>query len=203
MKLQRERLIFLKKAKRREYPSKKLGFGGEKLDKVMMSESVSNIESCFVDKKRVKTPTFNQLTAPYHEPFCLDIFILNAFAVRACIVHRVTSKVVAMAHSISMDMKLDLGSNRNTNACAAIGSILAHRVRGDYILDVVYTPKERGQAGGKAAIVLQVIIDNGVNVKGFYCSDRKRFIAITWRCRNNQDNQRQQEVLLLGIAYEK
>ncbi|KAK0596629.1 hypothetical protein LWI29_017523 [Acer saccharum] len=150
--------------KKKENPSQKLGFGGEKLNKVMMSENVSDIESCFVDKKRVRTPTFNQLTAPYHEPFCLDIFISNA-SVRACVVHRVTSKVVAVAHSISKDMKFDLGSTRNANACAAIGSILAQRALGDDIHDVVYTPRKGEKLEGKLQIVLQAIIDNGVNVK--------------------------------------
>ncbi|KAI9162425.1 hypothetical protein LWI28_027189 [Acer negundo] len=152
--------------KKKENPSQNLGFGfgGEKLNKVMMSENVSDIESCFLDKKRVRIPTFNQLTAPYHEPFCLDIFISNA-SVRACIVHRVTSKVVAVAHSISKDMKFDLGSTRNANACAAIGSILAQRALGDDIHDVVYTPRKGEKLEGKLQIVLQAIIDNGVNVK--------------------------------------
>ncbi|KAH7573778.1 hypothetical protein JRO89_XS03G0205500 [Xanthoceras sorbifolium] len=144
--------------------SKGKSFGGEKLNKVMMSGSVSNTETSFADKKRVRTPTFNQLTAPYHEPFCLDIFISNA-SVRACIVHRVTSKVVAVAHSISKDLKFDLGSTRNANACAAVGSILAQRALGDDIHDVLYTPRKGEKLEGKLQIVLQAIIDNGVNVK--------------------------------------
>lgn len=40
-----------------------------------------------VGKKKVGTPTFNQLTAPYSETFCLDIFISTA-SVHACIIHR-------------------------------------------------------------------------------------------------------------------
>ncbi|KAK3190053.1 hypothetical protein Dsin_029614 [Dipteronia sinensis] len=135
------------KENKKENPSQKLGFGGEKLN-----------------KKRVRTPTFNQLTAPYHEPFCLHIFIWNA-SVRACIVHRVTSKVVAVAHSISKDMKFDLGSTRNAHACAAIGSILAQRALGDDFHDVVYTPRKGEKLEGKLQIVLQAISDNGVNVK--------------------------------------
>ncbi|KAL5782611.1 hypothetical protein ACOSP7_007640 [Xanthoceras sorbifolium] len=152
------------KESKKENPSQNLGFGGEKLNKVMMSGSVSNTETSFADKKRVRTPTFNQLTAPYHEPFCLDIFISNA-SVRACIVHRVTSKVVAVAHSISKDLKFDLGSTRNANACAAVGSILAQRALGDDIHDVLYTPRKGEKLEGKLQIVLQAIIDNGVNVK--------------------------------------
>lgn len=124
----------------------------------------SNMESCYGEKKKVRTPTFNQLTAPYHEPFCLDIYISKA-SVRACIVHRVTSKVVAVAHSISKDMKFDLGSTRNAAACAAVGGILAQRALADDIHDVVYTPRKGERLEGKLQIVLQSIIDNGVNVK--------------------------------------
>ncbi|KAL9327922.1 hypothetical protein ACSQ67_002925 [Phaseolus vulgaris] len=114
--------------------------------------------------KRQRTPTFNQLTGPYHEPFCLDIFISNA-SVRACIVHRVTSKVVAVAHSISKDLKFDLASTKNKTTCAAVGAILAQRALGDDIHDVIYTPRKGERVEGKLQIVLQSIIDNGIRVK--------------------------------------
>ncbi|KAM6545463.1 hypothetical protein CsatB_026199 [Cannabis sativa] len=115
-------------------------------------------------KKKLRNPTYNQLTGPYHEPFCLDIFISNA-SVRACIVHRATSKVVVVAHSISKDMKFDLGSTRNSAACSAVGSVLAQRALADDIHDVVYTPRKGDKLEGKLGLVLQSIIDNGINVK--------------------------------------
>ncbi|KAB1670461.1 hypothetical protein ES319_1Z163000v1 [Gossypium barbadense] len=121
------------------------------------------VEVCSAEKK-VRTPTFNQLTGPYHEPFCLDIYISKA-SVRACIIHRATSKVVAVAHSISKDMKIDLGSTRNASACAAVGLILAQRALDDDIHDVIYTPRKGDKLEGKLQIVLESIIDNGVNVK--------------------------------------
>ncbi|BAU00784.1 hypothetical protein LR48_Vigan442s000800 [Vigna angularis] len=114
--------------------------------------------------KRQRTPTFNQLTGPYHEPFCLDIFISKA-SVRACVVHRVTSKVVSVAHSISKDIKFDLASTKNKTTCAAVGAILAQRALGDDIHDVIYTPRKGERVEGKLQIVLQSIIDNGINVK--------------------------------------
>ncbi|XP_022721745.1 uncharacterized protein LOC111279109 [Durio zibethinus] len=135
---------------------------------VVKNRSVTNVldkfEVCSVEKKKVRAPTFNQLTGPYHEPFCLDIYISKA-SVRACIVHRATSKVVAVAHSISKDMKFDLGSTRNASACAAVGEILAQRALDDDIHDVIYTPRKGDRLEGKLQIVLQSIIDNGVNVK--------------------------------------
>lgn len=157
----------VKKAKTSPYVTSK----EEKLPKVQVTRSSSVIIPC-VDEindvhpvnKRQRTPTFNQLTGPYHEPFCLDIFISNA-SVRACIVHRVTSKVVAVAHSISKDMKFDLASTKNKTTCAAVGAILAQRALADDIHDVIYTPRKGERLEGKLHIVLQSIIDNGINVK--------------------------------------
>nr|CAB3494385.1 unnamed protein product [Digitaria exilis] len=77
-------------------------------------------EEDMVEVKRERVPTFNQITDPYHHPFCLDIHVTKG-SVRACFVHRVTSRVVAVAHSISKDMKFDLGSRKGKGmkACAA------------------------------------------------------------------------------------
>lgn len=115
-------------------------------------------------KKKTRVPTFNELTGPYHEPFCLDIFISKA-SVRACIVHRVTSKVVVVAHSISKDMKFDLTSTRNARACEAVGEVLARRALADDIHNVVYTPRRGEVLEGKLGIVVREITRNGVNVK--------------------------------------
>jgi large subunit ribosomal protein L18 len=114
--------------------------------------------------KRQRNPTFNQLTGPYHEPFCLDIYISKA-SVRACIVHRVTSKVVVVAHSISKDLKFDLSSTKNKTTCAAVGEILAQRALADDIHDIIYTPRKGERVEGKLQIVLNSIIDSGINVK--------------------------------------
>ncbi|XP_009623876.1 uncharacterized protein [Nicotiana tomentosiformis] len=114
--------------------------------------------------KRLRVPTFNQLTAPYHEPFCLDIYVSKG-SVRASIIHRATSKVVAVAHSISKDMKFDLGSTKNRATCAAVGEVLAQRALADDIHNVVYTPRKGEKLEGKLEIVLQSITNNGINVK--------------------------------------
>ncbi|KAJ0092876.1 hypothetical protein Patl1_25365 [Pistacia atlantica] len=161
---ERENHVGAEKSKMKMNQRQDFASGGKELYKGVVNERLSNMESCYVDKKKVRTPTFNQLTAPYHEPFCLDIYISKA-SVRACIVHRVTSKVVAVAHSISKDMKFDLGSTRNATACAAVGGILAQRALADDIHDVVYTPRKGERLEGKLQIVLQAILDNGVNVR--------------------------------------
>ncbi|XP_047975198.1 uncharacterized protein LOC125217716 [Salvia hispanica] len=120
--------------------------------------------SSITANKKQRTPTFNQLTAPYHEPFCLDVFISKG-SVRACIVHRATSNVVVVAHSISKDMKFDLGSTKNKDACAAVGRILAQRALDDDIHNVVFTPRKGERVEGKLQIVVKSIIAGGVDVK--------------------------------------
>ncbi|KAJ8549015.1 hypothetical protein K7X08_032722 [Anisodus acutangulus] len=86
-------------------------------------------------------------------------------SVSASIIHRATSKVVAVAHSISKDMKFDLASTKNNATCAAVGEVLAQRALADDIHNVVYTPRKGEKLEGKLNIVLQSVINNGVNVK--------------------------------------
>lgn len=134
------------------------------LPKVMKNRAPPEERDTSSVGKRERTPTFNQLTAPYYEPFCLDIFISKS-SVRACIIHRVTSKVVVVAHSISKDMKFDLKSTKDDNACAAIGEILAQRALTDDIHDIVYSPRKGDKVEGKLQIVLESIINHGISVK--------------------------------------
>ncbi|TKV93279.1 hypothetical protein SEVIR_9G215700v4 [Setaria viridis] len=124
------------------------------------------LEDDAVEVKRERVPTFNQMTDPYHKPFCLDIHVTKG-SVRACFVHRVTSRVVAVAHSISKDMKFDLGSRKGKSikACAAVGALLAKRAIEDDIHNAVYTPRKGDRIEGKVEVVLRAIIDNGVDVK--------------------------------------
>ncbi|KAF0930244.1 hypothetical protein E2562_030885 [Oryza meyeriana var. granulata] len=117
-----------------------------------------------VEANSDRVPTFNQMTDPYHHPFCLDIHVTKG-SVRACFVHRVTSKVVTVAHSISKDMKFDVGSRKGMKACAAVGAVLAKRAIEDDIHNAVYTPRKGDRIEGKIEIVLRAIIDNGVDVK--------------------------------------
>lgn len=152
------------RSKINDKPDNRLASGHVKLPEHVKNKYVIvERENDDIEKKR-RTPTFNQLTAPYHEPFCLDIYISKA-SVRACVVHRVTSKVVAVAHSISKDMKFDLNSRKDSSACAAVGAVLAQRALGDDIHNLLYTPRKGERIEGKLQIVLQSVIDNGINVK--------------------------------------
>lgn len=108
--------------------------------------------------------SFKEMTDAYMHPFCLDIFISKS-SVCACIVHRVTCNVVAVAQSISKDMKSDLISKKDLTACAAVGGILAQRAIADDIYTAVYTPRKGDKLEGKLMVVLQSIIDHGVDIK--------------------------------------
>ncbi|KAI4304055.1 hypothetical protein MLD38_039619 [Melastoma candidum] len=160
-----------KEMERKERPHQSMVSDSAKFPEAIKKNSSMNQVDALADprehqSKKLRSPTFNQLTGPYHEPFCLDIYISKA-SVRACIIHRVTSKVVAVAHSISKDMKFDLGSSRNvkTASCAAVGEILARRALEDDIHDVLYIPRKGDKLEGKLMVVLQAIISGGVNVK--------------------------------------
>lgn len=124
----------------------------------------NDMDDAMMVVKRVRTPTYNQTTDPYHQPFCLDIHVTKG-SVRACVVHRVTSRVVVVAHSISKDMKFDLMSRKDSRACAAVGAALAQRAMADDIHNVVYTPRKGEKIEDKLLIVLQAIVDRGINVK--------------------------------------
>ncbi|KAI5015491.1 hypothetical protein ZWY2020_056881 [Hordeum vulgare] len=117
-----------------------------------------------VEVKRDRVPTFNQMTDLYHHPFCLDIHVSKG-SVRACFVHRVTSRVVSVAHSISKDMKFDLSSRKGIKACVAVGALLVKRAIEDDIHNAIYTPTKGDKIEVKIEVVLRGIIENGVDVK--------------------------------------
>lgn len=115
-------------------------------------------------ERKKKLMSFKEMTDAYMHPFCLDIFISKS-SVCACIVHRVTCNVVAVAQSISKDMKSNLISKKDLTACAAVGGILAQRALADDIYTAVYTPRKGDKLEGKLMVVLQSIIDHGVDIK--------------------------------------
>ncbi|KAA8548645.1 hypothetical protein F0562_000329 [Nyssa sinensis] len=179
-----------RESQKKEERSCNLASASERLPKPIKNESLFSslheMNNHPVGKK-VRIPTFNQLTAPYHEPFCLDIYITKG-SVRASIIHRATSKVVAVAHSISKDFKFELASTKNVTACASVGEVLAQRALGDDIHNVVYTPRKGDKLEGKLQIVLQSIIDNGVNVK-VKLKQRRRALGVTQSGNSSEEHE--------------
>ncbi|XP_057849525.1 uncharacterized protein LOC131060359 [Cryptomeria japonica] len=115
-------------------------------------------------ERKKKLMSFKEITDAYMRPFCLDIFISKS-SVCACIVHRVTSKVVVVAQSISKDMKNELLSTKDLTACAAVGGLLAQRALADDIYTAVYTPRKGEKIEGKLMVVLQSLVDHGLDIK--------------------------------------
>lgn len=120
-------------------------------------------EEAALERKK-KLMSFKEITDAYMRPFCLDIFISKS-SVCACIVHRVTSKVVVVAQSISKDMKNELVSTKDLTACAAVGGLLARRALADDIYTAVYTPRKGEKIEGKLMVVLQSLVDHGLDIK--------------------------------------
>ncbi|GMP83500.1 hypothetical protein CsSME_00037392 [Camellia sinensis var. sinensis] len=115
-------------------------------------------------KNTDKHVSFKQRTMAYMEPFTLDVFISKRF-VSASFTHRVTSKQIAVAGTNSKDNKAALKSRSNISACLAVGRILAERAREADVYTASYTPRERDKFEGKIRVVVQSLIDNGIDVK--------------------------------------
>ncbi|CAL5350236.1 unnamed protein product [Camellia sinensis] len=115
-------------------------------------------------KNTDKHVSFKQRTIAYMEPFTLGVFISKRF-VSASFTHRVTSKQVAVAGTNSKDIKAALKSRSNISACLAVGRILAERAREADVYTASYTPRERDKFEGKIRVVVQSLIDNGIDVK--------------------------------------
>ncbi|CAL5350235.1 unnamed protein product [Camellia sinensis] len=115
-------------------------------------------------KNTNKHVSFKQRTIAYMEPFTLDVFISKRF-VSALFTHRVTSKQVAVAGTNSKDIKVALKSRSDIPACLVVGRILAERAREADVYTASYTPRERDKFEGKIRVVVQSLIDNGIDVK--------------------------------------
>ncbi|KAK6146067.1 hypothetical protein DH2020_019936 [Rehmannia glutinosa] len=111
---------------------------GRDKDKTLIYRLQEWGDSCVGKKQR--TLTFNQLTAP-------------------------TTNRSVWIFMYRRDMKFDLGSTKNRSACAAVGKVLAQRALADDIHNVVYTPRKGDKVEGKLQVVLNSIVDGGVDVK--------------------------------------
>ena len=111
-----------------------------------------------------KHVSFKQRTVAYMELFTLDVFIAKGF-VSASITHRVTCKQVAVAGTNFKDIKAVLKSRSDIPACLSVGQILSDRAREADVYNASYTPRDRDKFVGKIIVVVQSLIDNGIDIK--------------------------------------
>jgi large subunit ribosomal protein L18 len=97
------------------------------------------------------------------KPFTLDIFFSTKY-IHASIMHRVTSKVVAVASTNAKEFRGNLKSYRDFSACKVIGKTLAERAIEADVYTVVYEPRKGEKFEGKLAAVVGTVEENGVHV---------------------------------------
>lgn len=114
-------------------------------------------------KKKNNKKSFKLRTEKYLQPFSLDIFLSSKY-VHASIMHRVTSKVVAVASSNSKEFRNNLKSYKDFSACKIIGQTLAQRAVEADVFTVVYEPRKGEKFEGRLAAVVSTIQDSGINV---------------------------------------
>jgi large subunit ribosomal protein L18 len=116
------------------------------------------------DKKKKNTKrSFKARSEKCMKPFTLDIFFSTKY-IHASIMHRVTSKVVAVASTNAKEFRGNLKSYRDFSACKVIGKTLAERAIEADVYTVVYEPRKGEKFEGKLAAVVGTVEENGVHV---------------------------------------
>ncbi|XP_030526851.1 50S ribosomal protein L18 isoform X1 [Rhodamnia argentea] len=111
--------------------------------------------------KRPNRKSWKQRTDMYLRPFLLNVFFSKRF-VHAKVMHRGTSKVVAVATTNARDLRNNLPSLTDVNACRVIGQLIAERAKDADVYAIAYEPRKDERIEGKLGIVLDTIKENGI-----------------------------------------
>lgn len=76
--------------------------------------------------------------------------------------HRGTSKVISVATTNAKDLRFDLPSLTDHNACRIIGKLIADRSIEADVYAMSYEPRKGERIEGKLGIVLDTIKENGI-----------------------------------------
>lgn len=114
-------------------------------------------------KKKHGKKSFKLRTEKCLRPFSLDVFLSGKY-VHASIMHRVTSKVVAVVSTNAKEFRHNLKSYKDFTACKIVGETLAQRAKEADVFTVVYEPRKGEKFEGRLAAVVHTIEDNGINV---------------------------------------
>ncbi|XP_002993055.2 uncharacterized protein LOC9652145 [Selaginella moellendorffii] len=107
--------------------------------------------------------SWKRATEKYMRPFSIDVYISSRY-VNAKIVHRVTSKTVAVATTNAKDLRASLPSLTSASACEVIGKLIAERAMEADVYAVTYVPRKNERLQEKLEIVLNTVKENGVAV---------------------------------------
>ncbi|KAF8768571.1 hypothetical protein HU200_007119 [Digitaria exilis] len=112
-------------------------------------------------EQRPNRKSWKQRTDMYMRPFLLNIFFSKRF-VHAKVMHRGTSKVIAVATTNAKDLRLTLPSLIDDNACRTIGRLIAERSMDADVFALAYEPKKDERIEGKLGIVIDAIKEHGI-----------------------------------------
>ena len=105
--------------------------------------------------------SWKQRTDMYMRPFLLNVFFSKRF-VHAKVMHRGTSKVIAVATTNAKDLRTTLPSLIDDNACRTIGRLIAERSMDADVFAMAYEPKKNERIEGKLGIVIDTIKEYGI-----------------------------------------
>lgn len=105
--------------------------------------------------------SWKQRSEKYLKPFKLNVYMSKKF-INASVMHRVTSRVVAVASTNSKDLRETLESTNDENASEIIGKLVAERCKAADIYAVVFQLKKDEKYEGRLAKVVDTILENGI-----------------------------------------
>ncbi|KAL6180350.1 hypothetical protein ACLB2K_047014 [Fragaria x ananassa] len=111
--------------------------------------------------KRPNRKSWKQKTDMYMRPFLLNVFFSKKF-IHAKVMHRGTSKVISVATTNAKDLRTNLPSLTDHNACRVIGRLIAERSKEADVYALSYEPRKEERIEGKLGIVLDTIKENGI-----------------------------------------
>ncbi|XP_039146418.1 50S ribosomal protein L18 [Dioscorea cayenensis subsp. rotundata] len=111
--------------------------------------------------KKPNRKSWKQRTDMYMRPFLLNVFFSKRF-IHAKVMHRGTSKVIAVATTNAKDLRNTLPSLIDNNACMTIGELIAERSKEADVFAMAYEPRKNEKIEGKLGIVIDSIKANGI-----------------------------------------
>ncbi|KAJ8751927.1 hypothetical protein K2173_000673 [Erythroxylum novogranatense] len=111
--------------------------------------------------KRPNKKSWKQRTDMYMRPFLLNIFFSKRF-IHAKVMHRGTSKVISVATTNAKELRHNLPSLTDNNACQVVGKLIAERSKEADVYALAYEPRKNERIEGKLGIILDTIKENGI-----------------------------------------
>ncbi|CAN6543090.1 unnamed protein product [Malus baccata var. baccata] len=111
--------------------------------------------------KKPNRKSWKQKTDMYMRPFLLNVFFSKKF-IHAKVMHRGTSKVISVATTNAKDLRSNLPSLTDHNACRVIGRLIAERSKEADVYALSYEARKGERIEGKLGIVLDTIKENGI-----------------------------------------